>query len=98
MKTIGDFMSEIDKVTTPEEATALVDAEAKRICEHEERTDYANVRSIVLSNVGYLSGYYNSKRMGEIQQLFRTAHPIFGRTVPTPEEALEAGKKAAAQQ
>jgi hypothetical protein len=95
MATIGDFMKQLEQVTTPEQAVAFVDSEAKRLCEEEERTDYANVRGIVLSNIGYFSGYYEPKRMAEIQQLFNTSHPIFGRYAPTPDEAFEAGTKVA---
>lgn len=45
------------------------------------------------ANIGYASGYYDPKTMVDIQEFFDTSHPIFGRSVPTPEEALEAGKK-----
>jgi hypothetical protein len=44
-------------------------------------------------NIGYLSGYFSAEMMARIQDLFGVAHPIFGRSRPTPEEAFEAGKR-----
>jgi len=45
------------------------------------------------ANVGYITGYYGD--MGAMQEFFDVSHPIFGRTTPTPDEALAAGIKAA---
>lgn len=42
-------------------------------------------------NVGYISGYYDRKTMIRIQEWCETSHPIFGRRVPSNDEALEAG-------
>jgi len=47
------------------------------------------------ANIGYLSGYYGQKTMQRIQRLCGVGHPIFGQTSPTPEQAIEAGRKAA---
>lgn len=44
-------------------------------------------------NVGYFSGYYDPAKRLEICKVFETAHPIFGTSNPTPEEAFELGKK-----
>lgn len=30
-------------------------------------------------NIGYVSGYYDMDTMKNIQRVFKTAHPIFGR-------------------
>lgn len=49
-------------------------------------------------NIGYMSGYYDNETMAKIQDWFQTAHPVFGRTIPTPEQAFEAGKKLATPQ
>ena len=56
---------------------------------------YAATGPYALSNIGYFSGYYGPEKMAKIQRVFKTAHPIFGRTVPTAREALAAGKKLA---
>jgi hypothetical protein len=52
---------------------------------------YAATGPYALSNIGYFSGYYGPKKMVQIQRVFKTAHPIFGRAVPTPKEAFAAG-------
>jgi hypothetical protein len=46
-------------------------------------------------NLGYYAGHYDSETMARVNRLFKTAHPIFGDTIPTPEEALDAGRKLA---
>lgn len=56
---------------------------------------YAKTSPYALQNVGYFSGYYDSKTGLRIQRVFKTAHPIFGRRIPSPDEAFEAGKKLA---
>ena len=79
--TIGDLMEHgIDACETPEEAREFM-----RIYRREEVHADANI--------GYLSGYYDSKNMRRIQEWFQVAHPIFGTSQPSPEEALEAGKE-----
>jgi hypothetical protein len=50
---------------------------------------------IVNINIGYFAGYYDSKTMSRVYRLFKTAHPVFGNSTPTAEEALSAGIKAA---
>jgi len=42
-----------------------------------------------------MSGYYGPEQMARIQHWFGVAHPIFGQKVPSPEKALEAGKRFA---
>ena len=82
IKTIGDIMSVgIDRCATVEEAREFM-----RL--YRLDTPHADV------NIGYLSGYYGPEEMRRIQEWFGVSHPIFGRSVPTPEEALEAGRKA----
>jgi hypothetical protein len=38
-----------------------------------------NAHAIVCANIGYLSGYSDSKERKLIQETFQVAHPIFGR-------------------
>lgn len=52
-----------------------------------------NLGPYALQNIGYMSGYYKEDTMLKIQEIFETAHPVFGRTVPTSEEALTMGEK-----
>jgi hypothetical protein len=79
--TIGDLMDHgIDACATREEAEEFM-----KQYRAEEPHAYANV--------GYLSGYYSSERMAQIQDWFQTSHPIFGRSQPSAEEAFETGRK-----
>jgi hypothetical protein len=48
-------------------------------------------RKIVLQNIGYYCGYYPPAIADKVYEMFDTEHPIFGRTHPTPEEALRIG-------
>lgn len=54
---------------------------------------YAKTGPYALQNLGYISGYYDDETCLKIQEIFKTAHPIFGNRIPTTEEAFEAGKK-----
>jgi hypothetical protein len=46
-------------------------------------------------NIGYFAGYYSSETSARIYELFETVHPIFGKSHPTPEEAIKAGMETA---
>jgi len=79
--TSGDLMNKgINKCDTPEEAQEFM-----RL--YRAESSYAD------ANIGYLSGYYGPETMQRIQEWFGVAHPIFGKAVPTPEEAFAAGKR-----
>lgn len=54
---------------------------------------YARTGPHALANIGYFSGYYDSAIALKIQEVFKTAHPIFGRRMPSPEEAFEMGQR-----
>ena len=54
---------------------------------------YQSVNVHAYQNVGYISGYYDSVTMARIQDWCDTAHPIFGRTSPTPDEAFALGRR-----
>lgn len=47
---------------------------------------------VVRENLGYYAGYYSAEIGERVNRLFRTTHPIFGGTRPTPEEAFKAGE------
>lgn len=50
---------------------------------------------IVKNSIGYLSGYQSSAERDRIEQLYGTAHPLFGSVAdngePTPEQAFALG-------
>ena len=75
------------KINTKEDAAALVDAEAAEIAEAGQ-IPVEEARKILLSNIGYCTGYYGSGAADRIMDLFETEHPIFGKTHPTADEAL----------
>lgn len=84
LTTIGDLMQKgIDRCETPGEAQAFM-------------TLYRAENEHADTNIGYLSGYYDHKKMSQIQQWFGVAHPVFGNTIPTMDEAFEAGKQLGA--
>lgn len=81
--TIGDLMYKgIDRCDTPEEAKQFMEL-------------YRKENQFADENIGYLSDYYNVSEMKRIQKWFGVKHPIFGNTVPTPEEAFETGVASA---
>ena len=96
--TIGESYGPCTRIETQEEA----DAYFERLVERNMRTsDHSRKQAeeIERGNIGYFSGYYDPKTMVRVQELFRCAHPIFGkatsRGVPTPAVAFEAGEKLA---
>lgn len=44
------------------------------------------------TNVGYLAGYFDPDTAKTIWDWFGCEHPVFGTTVPSTDEALEAGR------
>ena len=77
---------------TKEKARALVDAETARICAAETGRRPAEVKKILLSNIGYMAGYKDQTTADRIYELFDTEHPFFGRRHPTAEEAFVRGR------
>jgi hypothetical protein len=63
-----------------------VEARARATGQSEEEA-----KAILLANIGYCSGYCDHALADQIMKLYETEHPIFGRTHPTPEEALRLG-------
>jgi hypothetical protein len=83
LRTIGDLMNKgIDRCDTPEEAQEFM-----RL--YRAENEHAD------ENIGYLSGYYSPERAQQIREWFGVVHPIFGKSMPTVEEAINAGKQLA---
>jgi hypothetical protein len=76
---------------TREKARELVAEEVGRICAAEPKRDPTEVKTTLLSNIGYLAGYEDLETADRIYDLFETEHPVFGRHHPTPQEALARG-------
>lgn len=59
---------------------------------------YCDTGAYARQNMGYFSGYYGNEKRLEILRVFETAHPIFGTSAVTPEEAFALGLKLAEEQ
>jgi hypothetical protein len=79
---MGDIMDAVVSIKTPEEARRFM-------AQYRKETPYA------YQNTGYLSGYFLPDDMLRIMDWFQTSHPIYGRRIPEPDEAFEAGKMMA---
>ena len=77
-------------ITTREQAAAYVAEEAGRIAQAYNLTLEEASRRL-LDNIGYCTGYCSHEHADRIMDLFQTEHPMFGKTHPTPEEALRMG-------
>jgi len=91
--TIRDKYAPGMTITDPVEAAEYFEA----CVEHTMRFGPARAKAEVIerANLGYYAGYYDTETAQRVYHLFGAAHPIFGTTAPTPEEALAAGMKAA---
>lgn len=99
-KTYGEQFKDALKCTTKEEAMAWLDKEVAEICADPEVTKTPDeMRKIVLSNLGYMAGYYDRETAQKIYDLFGAVHPVFGapgyHDTVTPAQAFEAGRKHA---
>ena len=91
--TIGDKYRPAMEITDPVEARAYFDACVEH-CMRFGKTR-AEAEHIERVNLGYFAGYYDSDVGQRVLQLYGAAHPIFGTSRPTPEEAFEKGKAMA---
>jgi hypothetical protein len=78
------------KINTKEQAAALVAEEAAEMATFYGKP-IEEARAILLSNIGYVTGYMSHAQADHVMELFDTEHPIFGKTHPSPEEALRKG-------
>lgn len=103
MITIGDKYGPAMAITDPVEAARYFEACVEHTMRWQEKNgetpDRAHAEQIERANLGYYAGYGDSKQRARVERMFGCAHPIFGAIVekgePTPEEAFEAGRKAA---
>lgn len=91
---LGDFVVEVAKAGDRERAKRFMDAYTAAELVVTDG-DEAEARSIAAQNVGYVAGYYGQEDMQAVWDVFDVSHPVFGRTSPTPEVAVEAGKRSA---
>jgi hypothetical protein len=77
-------------IKTVEEARAII---AEEVADRMNMTGQSEeeARAILLSNIGYCTGYCDRKFADKLMELYETEHPIFGKTHPSAEEALRLG-------
>jgi hypothetical protein len=82
------------KITTQEQARALVDEEARECAAAYNLTE-GEARRRLLDQIGYVSRYYSDAEAVHLMELFETEHPILGRERPAPEDAYRMGREYA---
>lgn len=92
MRSISDILNlaKDGVITTKEQAAAIIEEEVTArmsiaLSEEEE------ARSIIKANIGYCTGYMTPEQADKINDLFNTEHPVWGRSHPTPKQALRLG-------
>ena len=92
--TWGELLGPAMVAKTQEEADALF-ADMVGLCIESYGQTQEEARTACLNNIGYYAGYYDDETAGRVRRLFGAAHPIFGTTRPTAEEAFAKGKDLA---
>ena len=78
-------------VGTREEAEKQIEQAATDLQTKNPSRDLADIKTMLLSNIGYYAGYYKTDTADRIYELFQTEHPFFGRRHPSAIEALARG-------
>jgi hypothetical protein len=95
--TIGDKYGPAMEITDQAEADAYFAECVQHTMDFGKTREEAE--AVERSNLGYFAGYYSEDTRRRVESLFHCAHAIFGSIAekgpPTPEEALEAGRKLA---
>ena len=92
MRSISDILNLVVDgfVTTKAQAAQIIEEEITARIAIAHLTEQ-EARDVLLTNIGYATGYMSARTGDKIMRLFNTQHPIWGRTHPTPEEALRLG-------
>jgi hypothetical protein len=92
MRSVSELFNLVQdgKLKTVKEARAIIAEEVEARARATGQTE-EEARAILLHNIGYCTGYCDAALADQIMTLYETEHPIFGRTHPTPEEALRLG-------
>lgn len=88
--TIGDKYRPAMEIEDAEQARAYFEACVEHCMRFGKTREEAE--RIERINLGYFAGYYSSDVGQRVLRLYGAAHPIFGTSRPSAEEALEAGK------
>lgn len=94
--TYGDVYGPAMKIRSKKKAAEYLKALVAHIMKDAEDAKYKTPEgalALAKSNLGYYAGYYDHATMTRVYKLFSTQHPIFGKTVPTMEEAFLKGQE-----
>jgi hypothetical protein len=94
LKSYGDQFKEALACETKEQAEKWLLTEIEDF-----KGGKAEAKSTILTNIGYMAGYYGTKEQKKVYDLFGAAHQILGKpeemTKVMPEQAFAAGQKTA---
>lgn len=96
--TYGEIGSALCALTTRDEARDFWRHYVAYLSRPDAKLIGRSPAEVAASNIGYLMGYYGPEERRRVYDLFSefdVAHPIFGRSEPTFDEALAAGRKFA---
>jgi hypothetical protein len=98
MRSIREILNLVidSKITTKEQAAEII---AQEVADRAGllRLSKADAKADLLDALGFATGYMTNEQGDKVCNLFETQHPQWGRTHPTPEEALRMGEEAAAK-
>lgn len=89
--TFGDTLGGAMEVQTQKEANEYLANLIKYQMKVSPDLTEEKSKEMSLHNIGYYTGYYGSETAGRVLPLFKTAHPIFGKTQPSPDKAYKLG-------
>jgi hypothetical protein len=90
----GTILGSAMEITDQKEADEYFEALVCHMMKYATNPVYKTrigAEQVVRSNLGYYAGYYNQETMERVQRLFSCSHPIFGKVMPTAEEAFKKG-------
>lgn len=91
--TYGELLAPAMQIIDQKEADEYFEALVEYQMRYTPEKDKAE--AMTRSNLGYFAGYYDTEIMQRVQRLFGAKHPIFGTSIPTPEEAFRKGMELA---
>ncbi len=98
MRSIADILNLVidGHVRTQDEAAAIIEEEVTArmaVCNLTE----PKARKTLLHALGFATGYMTRAHGDQVFYLFKTEHPVWGKSHPTPAEAMQLGEEAAAR-
>lgn len=99
MQTYGEQFKSALKCKTVGQAKKWLDKEVEELakeptCKFKRKEE---IKNAILSNLGYMAGYYDKETSEKIYKLFSAEHPVFGKPEywdsVTPEIAFNEGRR-----